>query len=581
MNTLSGSDLPAETQSYLQRLGMTLEKGVLKASESTPVLMQIERLRQAQIQRTPSAPRYLTPDANGQGVTRNAWSEPLTDRHLRQYARKSPVAVKVRQACMSGVAATCNILADSQKGIGLRVGHKNQLNQKPVPKDFDNVVSYAREILQKPFKGDAHSPAVLSTQQLVQGLYGDIFDLNRGVLEPIWRGDRVIGCRPADAGIIIPAWDVVRRWVAVHAESTEDLTKLSRPAQIEAISEKNFELTANRYGLSRAVNADISGAKWVIFRDGVIDGTLSHNQVIVIPQLTSTDINFIGYPPGYLQMAMEFIAMDWVVHDYHGRKFTDAAWSSMLIAVMGDGYDEEGFESFFNQMRGIKGYQRAGLPAIIKVADGGDIKTVDLKPPVTDMEFGKLKESTEAGVCAIVRRHPSIINGVIAQAGGPRLNGSNEETAIELARQEGHQLDMQHIAAYLSEFCEIFIHPDLRVWADFSTVDLKALADLHAIEVKTTKTRNEIRNETIGLKPIGFFLPAEDVAAATPEQLEEFYANPWNYPADAPILSQMQTMQAMKQAAAAPPATPPAENTDLAKGSPTLPDAHCCDWSTY
>jgi len=155
-----------------------------------------------------------------------------------------------------------------------------------------------------------------------------------------------------------------------------------------------------------------------------------------------------------------------------GRKFTDAAWNSMILAVIGEGYDDEGFDDFLSNYRMAgKGYQRAGKPAIVRLQEGSELKSIDTRPPVADAEFRTLQEQIEAGFCAIIRRHPEIINGKTPSASGSSLNGPSEELRIQVSREEGQVTDVRHVAAYLTQFVKLAVHPDLRVVAIFPSAD--------------------------------------------------------------------------------------------------------------
>lgn len=565
-NTAQSHPQP-ETQlpELFRRLNVRMERdGSLRTSPETPALLQLERLRQSReyrtVDRIPSAPRYLYADAVGQGVTRNAWNEPLTDRHLRQYGRKAPVAVKARSACVSQVSSAFTVLTGKRKAmdgqVGVRVVHKDHFRSEEVPEGFDKFISRAEEMLETPFDGDAYAPPVLSLHQLVQGLYGDIFDLNRGVLEPIRRNGEIVGVRPADAGLIIPAWDTVRLWTMRQGTTVtaagHDLRNLTPRQRLEAVSQDLVDRRAtDEY-------VDLTRAEWVVYRDGIVDGYFAPGEIIVLPMLTSTDTEYAGHPPSYVQLGMEFAATSWVINDYHGRKFTDAAWNSMILAVIGEGYDDEGFSEFLGNYRtSVKGYQRAGRPTVVKLPDGGDLKTIDTRPPVTDAEFKALEEKVEAGFCAIIRRHPEIINGSVHSASGPSLSGPSEEVRIRVSREEGQRTDVMHVCAYLTRYVRMGVHDDLRVIPEFPSGDRKALAEVANLEVQHTRTANEVRVER-GDTPIGFFLTADELKVAPPEQQKEWKANPWNYPADPGFVTIAGYAAGFDKSA--PPSTGAAEN---------------------
>ena len=541
-----------QTLAWFQRVGIVLDKdGLPQQTHATRQLLEIERLRESKIQRTPSAPRYLMPDAAGQGVTRNAWSEPLTERHLRQYGRKSPVAVKARYACVSQVSSGCELVIGGKKHqsaipAGVKVVHKDHFRDRPVPDGFLRMIERAEDMLETPFDGDAYSPPVLSLQQLVQGLYGDIFDLNRGVIEPIRRGGEIIGARPADGAIIIPAWETVRHWTGLHGTTTRagtDLALLKGVDRLEAVSQDIRDRTG--------AEVDLSRVEWVVYRDGIVEGGYHPGELIVLPMLTSTDIDYAGHPPSYLQLGMEFVAMSWVIHDYHGRKFTDAAWMSMILAVIGEGYDDEAFNEFLNNLRTGKGYQRSGLPHIVHLPEGGDLKAIDTRPPVADAEFKALEEKIESGFCAIIRRHPEIVNGATFSASGPRLSGPSEEMRIRVAREEGQVADVRHIAAYLTRFVRLAVHDDLRVIATFPSADRGAVVDLANKEVADLKTVNEGCVEQ-GMDPMGFFMTRAEFNAASPEDKKRFGENPWNYPTNPTHLERVKFAMGLTQEAEHP-----------------------------
>lgn len=578
-------------QAYLEQYGIVRDdSGALQTTAATGPLVAISKLYQSGIsrhgvygnylQRVRSAPRYLYPDASGAGVSRTAYwkGEGLTPRILRQYAQKSLLATKVRSACTAGIRSATKLRIGNDRGAGMRVVHKDWSRSKKTPPGFEKVIAHIEDILQRPFGGDAYSPACRTLDTLCAGLYIDLFTLNMPVLEPIYNAQGyVMGCRPVDGGIVIPSWDMIRHWSQDHP--AHPVTK-----EMEGIPNKQDKLDR----LSNHLGEDLVTAEWVIYHEGILDGTYAPGRLIVHPMQTDTDVSYFGFPPGYLQMGMEMISYDWVIHDYHGRKFTDASWLSTILAVIGDGVDSEEVDNITAQLADLAlGIKKAHKPAVLPMPMGSDLKTVQLSTPQTSMEFKEDIQYYEASFCAVVRRNPEIINGTSWKPSGPSLNGGSEEYAIRLSQEQGHVADVEHIAGMLSDFVQK-IHPDARVMAIHAGADYGAVVDLANKQVEHIWPVNEIRNRIDGEAPIGFYLSPEDYLTASEEDKKKYWQNVYNYPADQTFIARLQFAMQYGQ----PQPQPGQPGEAQAPAMPAIPEAPmekghdegcpCCEtWENY
>ena len=113
---------------------------------------------------------------------------------------------------------------------------------------------------------------------------------------------------------------------------------------------------------------------------------------------------------------------------------------------------------------------------------------------------------------------------------------------------EGLQGDLQHVADNLLTPLLKRMHPELEWRWEYGELDEARSVDIADKEVKTARTRNEIRVAR-GEEPMGFWLPPHEYKKLDPddEKIEKFHKNPWNMPADQPIVGQMQQLQMMEQ----------------------------------
>ena len=554
------------------------EHGNLHATKATGALLAINRFNRSYMQRLPAAPRYLYADAQGQGVTRTAWwrGEGYSNRILRQYATKSPLALSVSSACTAGIRAATKLRIGSDRSPGIKIVHKDWTRSRRTPEGFERVIEYIEEILQVPFMGDSRSPACLSLDALCAGVYSDIFTLNMGVIEPIYDARGYIkGFRPGDGGIIVPSWAIVSQWAQDHKDARV----------LETINkETNEEL--QREALSEHLGVDLVTAEWVVYRDGIVDGVYQPGRLIVHPMQTSTDINYFGFPPGYLQLMMEIIAHEFVIHDYHGRKFTDSSWLDMLLAITGEGYDEAAVDQALTDLSmNAMGYKKAKKPATVHLGADGDVKTIQLSPPATDMEFTKQLEYYKALACAIVRRNPELINSAIPRASGPSLSDGSQDYLAELARSDGHVADVEHICGMVSQAVRK-IHPDARAIVVHAGKRQDAEIDIGLKLTQHLLSRNDVLNTMTDQEPVGFWLPRDQLAEASEEELRKYWGNPYNYPSDSAFTAQVKMALPLigitppgEGDEASPPEEAPDDDEEMTKG---LEDpSPCPGWDEY
>jgi hypothetical protein len=218
--------------------------------------------------------------------------------------------------------------------------------------------------------------------------------------------------------------------------------------------------------------------------------------------------------------------------------------------------------------------------------DGGDIKKIDLKPPNKDMMYEVWTSLLVALATACYRMDPTTINAKPWDGGqSSSLSAPNRNQEIALAKEEGLQADLKHLAGHILTPLARRVHPDLRVMFEYGDFDPEKEARIYEVRSKVDMTRNEVRMAPAAPAP------ATDKPSTRLELikdvLERYESNLWNQPADPSFVNAYQ--QAAQNAAFAdqgeeeepPPGDgfgggpngefPGAEPDDQGDGGPPMP----------
>lgn len=249
-----------------------------------------------------------------------------------------------------------------------------------------------------------------------------------------------------------------------------------------------------------------------------------------------------------------FLANHMAVHNTRGMM------TEFFLAVMGDVWTES-VDSFLDQFReGSQGVRNAHVPMVLELPSEGAVQRIDLKKGNVEMGFETWMSLVVAFACADYRMDPSTINAKPWQGGsGSSLNAPNREQEISLAKQEGLQGDLGHLCGQV-DLLAADCHPDLRVIAEYGDFDPKKEVDIYEVQLRTYRTRNEVRVED-GLEPIGFWVASREAYMdLSPEDQDRHDKNPWNMPTDgtfAQTLNQQAMQEQMKAQQAAGAQQPP------------------------
>lgn len=532
-----GRDKPPAAQ--MEALGVTRGKdGSIHLSPEATSILQAELVRKTAISQVPSTPRFQTRDAGGVGTRKGAgqWNS-LSFEGLRQIRGRSPICSAIHAARHHQLIRLGSRWNGRRGDVGWRIVHKDhhERDARP-PTGFQVYIDQFSAMLEKP--SPDYCP---TTANLLIGLWEDYATLNRPVLEKLTSivdDSYVVGFRPVDAALIWETNFFIQQWLRHSPDPWKGYT--GNPAELSA--DDRWKILEQRFGMG------LRSAKYCLVRDGILEHVYQNDRLIVAPLLTSTDIRWNGYPPGKVEEAKEMMLAFINSFDYNGSFFTSGMMAEFFLGVSGDMHDDD-VTAFQDQLReATQGVRRAWKPPILSLPSDGVIQKIDLKTNPKDTAFEGWMSLLLAMACAIYRMDPSTINAKPWDGGsGPSLSAPNRGTEIALAKEEGLQGDMIHLVDSILNPLARACHPDLRVQLEYGDYDPEKEARIADIQLKGWRTRNEIRLEQ-GLRPIGFWRPAEQYDDLSDEDKQKYDSNLWNMPSDPAFASQMmQQQQVMAQ----------------------------------
>lgn len=524
-------------QDNLDSLGIRREKdgGLTLTAEAVETIRQ-ERERRATMSRFPSTPRWTPREAGGVGVRKGAgrWGA-VSMETLRMVRERAPILQGIHAARDAQVRRMSVRWSGRRGDVGWRVVHKDhyELDAKP-PEGFDPWIKRFERIFEAP----APTYGLTSTSPLLGMLEEDLLTLNRPVTEVLFSAldkRRVVGFRPVDAGIVWPTQLWIEKWVSDHP----DWRGPWAPGSLS--EEEAFDL------LSAQMNLDLRTAEYCLVREGVVEQSYDRHQLLVAPSMNRTDINLNGYWPSKVEMALEVILTFINTWDYNASFFTRGMMAEFILGVSGNVHDDD-VDAFADMLRdATQGVKRAWQPPIMPLPEGGAIEKIDLKPANREMMYEVFQSLQIALATSIYRMDPSTVNARPWDGGGgARLGGEGGRgTEIALAKEEGLQGDLQHLAEAVFTPLAQRCHPDLRVIFEYGDFDPQKEASIYEVRARTSITRNEVRLAE-GLLPMGFWVPTDEIDGLSDEDREKYESNLWNMPADPGFVSAMQQQAQMK-----------------------------------
>lgn len=523
----------------LAAMGVTIdEKGTVHAPREALMRIRESRLRRATISAVPSTTRHVYRDAGGVGVRKGAGLfSTLPLEALRRIREKSPYLNMIHAVRHIQVARYCKKWSGQRTDVGWRVVHRDHLEHdaKP-PQDIEPYIRRFSEMLEKPCpKYEVHNLSALLVP-----LWEDFATINRPVVEilrSVWDENHIVGFRPVDGNLIWPTLAWLQKWMADNPRfyGDRDPGELSADEALWLVSE--------------IVGHDVRNANYCVVREGVLEGVFDNRSLVVAPRYNRTDINSAGYPPSYVEQAIEFVLSAMNTHEYNSAFFTRGMMAEFMIAVVGE-YSDEAVDVFMDTMRdATMGVEQAWGVPIMALADENDIHKIDLKAPNKDMNYETWQSLLLSGHAAIYRMDMSEMGMKPWDGGkGATLSTPSRSNEIESAKEEGLGADLDHFAENVLTPLAQTCHPDLRVIWHHGNHDPKAEAEINEIRSRVHVTRNEVRLQD-GQRPRGFWLDEEAYEKASDADRNRFDENPWNWPTDAGFAQAMQQQAQAEQQA--------------------------------
>lgn len=496
--------------------------------------LRAEQARRFTMSRVPSTPKNLQREASGEAVAKGAGLGrygALSPQFLRQVREASPILQPIHSARHHQVRRMAVKWTGRKGQVGWRVVHKDHFMDRKIPEGMEPYIRAAEQVLERPSRYNA------SLADALIPLWEGLATINRPAIEilpSVLDRNVIAGFRQVDGAIIWPTLKFAEHWIRKNP------TWESASGFDGAIAE-----SAKLEVLSYLVGADLAGSEYCLVRDGVVEATYEPGVLIVAPMQTRDSVEWAGWPPSYVEQAIGGALAFARSFHYNDSQFTKGAMIEMFLAVVGD-VDDEHIEAFRDQFReSSMGLERAHEIPILQMPDQGAVTPVPLKQTNRDMMFEEWMSLVLSLTCATYRADPSTINAKPWGGGGaPSLSEGNRHTEITLAKEEGLQGDLMHLAdSILTPFVRL-CHPDLKVVFEYGDTDVSK--ELQNIQLATAvfKTRNEARVEQ-GDEPIPPYWKAAELKKLSPEDRALYDANPWNYPTDPALF---QAIQGQRQA---------------------------------
>jgi hypothetical protein len=537
----------------LLRMGVKIDEGgnVSVPAEALAAL-RANRIRSATVTQVPNTPRNMFREVGGMAVSKghSRW-ETMSLEGLRRMRDRSPLLNSIHQARHFQVRHMSRKWSGKKGTVGLRVCHVDHTERDAIPPEgFDRYIDTFEHILRAP----APSYNVRTTSDLLVPLWEDLATINRPAVEKLRSAvdpNRIVGFRPVDGGILWPTLAWVEKW------------QRDNPSWAPLYARRNYSDSEILELLAEAMGHDLRYVDYVLVRDGVVERTYSARDIVIFPMVNRTDITYAGYPPSHAEAAAEAVMAFLTTWEFNAGQFTRGMMADTLIALMGDVWTES-VDSFIDEFREASmGVRNAHTPMFLELPSEGTIQQIDLKKTANEMGFETWASLVVAFACADYRIDPTTINAKPWQGGnGAHLGGENREKEIALAKEEGLQGDLGFILESGIDILAMDCHPDLRVVAEYGDYDPKKEVEVYEVQLRTYRTRNEIRVED-GLDPVGFWVATrKEYIALTPEEQQRYDENPWNMPTDqgyAGQINQARMARQQQQQPGAPGAQPPAD----------------------
>jgi len=517
-----------EYEGKLAQMTTLTPDGKLEVDPKALDLVRLQQARHLTLSAVPAIQANAMRTAGGAGLERGHSSPQLPMTVLRQIRESSGLLQSIHAARHAQVQRMSQRWNGVPGAVGWHVYHKDYFDPtRDVPAGFDRYINAFETILRSP----APSYGFTTTADLLVPLAEDLLTINHPVVQVLHLATDptcMVGLKPEDGGIIWPTLAWLELWRKKEGAGGG--------ARLAAGVRNERELLEVA---SLAMDFTLFGAEYVLVRDGMCERAYTRDELIVAPQITRTDIRYAGYPPSKVDEAISSVIAAIDAFGFNHNFFTTGLIIDTFFAMSGD-YTENDVQAFMGMLTDAATKTgRAHQVPVIPMGSSGDIKPVKIKDNPTDMAFETWMSYLSNQVLAVYRMDPSTVN--IKPWGGGATGGlseANRTTEIALAKEEGLQSLLTHIAAKCLEPAAQRIHPDLRVRFEFGDYDPVKAASVAEVRTRVDMTRNEARMER-GQDPFGVCLTPKEYVKATPEEQRAHDANPWNWPTDASFATAM------------------------------------------
>lgn len=551
-NPIVGLKRPGERMTdALARLGINVDgkRGIVIPPDALAKI-RAERARDVTVTSVPSTQRMIQREAGGVGYRKGSGRlGALSLETLRLIRDQSPILNAIHAAREHQVRRLSRRFSGVPGDVGFRVEHYRYRDP-----DFETqpeIEVYKRRFETVLFKP---SPRYCPTiGQAMVGLMEDLLTINRPAVEVLHSAidpGRVVGFRPVDGALIWPTLEWVERW------------KVENPAWYVGVTNDPSTLTdADVLDVaSAAMDYELHGSEYCLVREGTLEAVYRPGRLIVAPVYNRTDVLAVGYPPSTVEKAVAAAVAFLNAWTYNDSFFTKGMLAEFALGLSGNIHpdDLDAIRDMFREA--TQGVRRAWETPLIPLPDQGTLTKIDLKAPNKDMMYEVWLSLLIALTTAVYRMDPTEVNAKPWDSGGgPKLSEAGRGDEIALAKEEGLQSDVEHLALSILTPLAQRCHPDLIVVAEYGGDAPSVQAEIHAKRASVHVTRNEIRLLD-GLTPLGFWVPPKKLDGLSDEDLKKYEDNPWNWPTDSGFASaksqQAMMAQQAEQAAAGGPGGP-------------------------
>ena len=286
--------------------------------------------------------------------------------------------------------------------------------------------------------------------------------------------------------------------------------------------------------MSTSTGFDLARSAYVQIVDGMVVGAYTSDEISIHISNPSDRLNRYGYGISKLELSIDITTVLLNAWTFN-REIFKTNYPEAIMTVAGD-FDAEGLLAFKEQMMGQAGgvgnnWRLPIIPA--GDADNFKLETHKLRDTPKDMLFDQLIRLLLMLKASAYGAHPSTMNlEMDSGQAGSSLSSPDPASEIEFSKEQGLVPMLTDMADWLTAEIVKPRYKDLKVIiVGMKPEDEKMSTDIRTSRVSKWMTKNEARQEE-GMAPIGD---------------EKDPQNPWNFPADVPVTSYINTFQMMNQ----------------------------------